>query len=140
MSHAADFVLWSERQAQLLRERNFNDLDIVQLIEELDALGASDRRELRGRLTLLLLHLLKCAYQPQHKASSWIAALGEQRHQIDLLLEQSPSLRKELARYIDSSYTVACKRAAHETGLPASNFPNTNPFSVAQILNLDFLP
>ena len=138
--YEVDFVLWSERQAQLLRDRNFHDIDLDNLIEELDAMGRSERRELRSRLTVLLMHLLKCSYQPLRKSASWIGTLGEQRHQIDLLLEQNPSLRNEVPLYMDHSYAVARHRAALETKLPLSSFPDTNPFSMEQIFKLDYLP
>jgi len=43
-------VLWIERQAALLRRRHFEQLDVEHLIEELDVMGGSQRRELRSRL------------------------------------------------------------------------------------------
>jgi hypothetical protein len=135
-----DFVLWIERQAALLRRRHFEQLDVEHLIEELDAMGGSQRRELRSRLIVLIVHLLKCRYQPQRKSSGWIGTLGEQRSQIALLIEQSPSLGSAMMDYIDRAYPVAVTRAAHETRLPKSTFPATNPFAENELLDLDFIP
>jgi hypothetical protein len=63
-----DVLLWSERQANLLRRRaageiaNDADLDWLNIAEEIEAVGVSQRRELRSRLIRLLQHLLKWKY------------------------------------------------------------------------------
>lgn len=138
--YEADFVLWVEHQAALLRENRLDELDREHLIEELEAMSGKDRRELRSRLAVILIHLLKCRFQPERKTSSWIATLGEQRDQVAHLLEQSPSLKASLDQYISDAYSSALKRTALETGLPHSNFPLENPFSPEQLLDLDFIP
>ena len=138
--YETDFVLWSERQAQLLRSQKFDQLDLPNLLEELDAMGASQRKELRSRLVVLLMHLLKCRYQPERKSASWIATLGEQRTQILLSLEQSPSLGKDLEVTASAVYHLALKRAAQETMLPVATFPPANPFSEQDLLDLGFIP
>ena len=38
-----DFYLWVERQADLLRDGRFRDLDLAHLIEEVEDLGANLR-------------------------------------------------------------------------------------------------
>ncbi|NEQ89124.1 MAG: DUF29 domain-containing protein, partial [Moorea sp. SIO2I5] len=57
-----DFVLWTETTCQQLKTRNFDELDIDNLIEEIASLGRSDRRELQSRLKVLMEHLLKRQY------------------------------------------------------------------------------
>ena len=140
VDYESDFVLWSERQAQLLRSQKYDQLDLPNLLEELDAMGASQRKELRSRLVVLLMHLLKCRYQPERKSASWIATLGEQRTQILLSLEQSPSLGKDLILTAGAVYHLALKRAAQETMLPIATFPPANPFSEQELLDLGFIP
>lgn len=44
--YAEDFYAWTQRQAMLLRDGNWGALDIVNLIEELETMGRSERREL----------------------------------------------------------------------------------------------
>ncbi|HEY0490611.1 MAG TPA: DUF29 domain-containing protein [Telluria sp.] len=139
-SHDRDRVLWADRQARLLRHGRLDELDRENLIEELDAMGGSERRELRSRLAVLLIHLLKCQYQPERKSSGWIATIGEQRSQIALQFEDSPSLAPQLMAYADKAYRSAVTRASLETMLPKNAFPATNPFSRDQLLDLDFIP
>jgi hypothetical protein len=129
-----DFVEWLEQQAALLRSGRTEELDILNLIEELEALAGSHRRELRSRLIVLMMHLLKHRFQPQKRTDSWISTILEQRDGIEGLLEQSPSLKRLVPQYIDDRYPRARKRAAIETGLPLEQFPEKNPLSVSDVL------
>lgn len=103
-AYDADFALWSQRQAQLLRQGHLNELDRENLIEELEAMGSSQREALESRLVVLLTHLLKCQFQPQHKSSSWIGTLHEQRTRIAILIKHSPSLALLVVAYADEAY------------------------------------
>jgi hypothetical protein len=74
-----DFFRWTKEQAQLLRRRaetaNNDDLDYRNLAEEIESVGASQKREVRSRLALILQHLLKWHYQPDLRSRSWEATL-----------------------------------------------------------------
>ena len=87
-----DLMSWYEHQIALLRQRRLSELDLENLITELDGSMASVRKELASRLEVLLMHLLKCQYQAKRISGSWLGSLGEQRSEIDKLLEESPSL------------------------------------------------
>ena len=65
--YESDFVAWVERQAALLREGQFSELDRENLLEELESMGSNVHHKLRSRLIVLLAHLLKCQYQPKRK-------------------------------------------------------------------------
>jgi hypothetical protein len=121
----ADFALWAESQAAALREGRFDDVDIENVSEEIESLGRSDRRELRSRLTVLVLHVLKLLYQPQLASGSWRATIAEQAREIRVLIEESPSLERLMPELDSSTYRDARKDAALETGLPIANIPET---------------
>jgi len=57
-----DYVLWLERQIEIIRERNFVLLDIENLLDELEYSVNKRKRALRSRLRVLMLHLLKCEF------------------------------------------------------------------------------
>ena len=135
-----DFAAWVERQVALLRVDKFTELDRENLLEELDELGSNLHHELRTRMIVLLAHLLKCRYQPQRKCRSWLSTISEQRDQIALRLERSPSLRRYIERYTDAAYPAAVARASVETRLPKSTFPTALPFSQQEVLDIDFIP
>jgi hypothetical protein len=129
-----------EGQIAILRNRQFSQLDIALLLEELDFFVGKHKRELRGRLRLQMLHLLQCEYQPLLRSTSWISSICIQRNEIDDALEGSPSLRPQLATVAAAQYPRAVAQAAKETGLPISHFPPSLPYTEAQLLDHDFLP
>jgi hypothetical protein len=102
---------WAETQAEGLRraaEAGSNLLlDWHNLAEEIESLGRSQRRELRSRLANIVEHLMKLQFSPAvEPRAGWIETIGRERRDIELLLEDSPSLRSEL----DSSLVTAAKR------------------------------
>ena len=138
--YESDFVAWVERQAALMREGQFSELDRENLLEELEAMGSNVHHEVRSRLIILLTHILKCKYQPQRKCRSWFSTISEQRDQIALRLERSPSVGRYVEGYINAAYRSAVARASLESGLPQSAFPATPPFSRREVLDLRFIP
>ena len=135
-----DFVAWAYETARLLREGRLDQIDIEHVAEEIEGMANRDRRELLSRLTVLIHHLLKWGWQPEKRSGSWKLTIGSQRTEIDRQLEDSPSLRRILSPSLPRVYREAVKNAADETDLPKDTFPRECPFSVAQILDEDFLP
>lgn len=100
-----DFVRWTEQQSNALREvARFNTnlpLDWENLAEEIDSLGRSIRRELRSRIAVILEHLLKLEHSPAvDPRRRWIDTIMRERLDIELLLDDSPSLKGEVGRMI----------------------------------------
>ena len=48
--YKTDFYVWTQEQARLLRERRFDDLDLDNLVDEVQSVGSSEKREIRNRL------------------------------------------------------------------------------------------
>ncbi len=136
--YEADLLAWTERQAELLRRRAANEIDWDNLAEEIEAVGRSERRELRSRLKVLMLHLLKWAYQPEHRSSGWRGSISEQREELARLLADSPSLHRFLAEYATADYAGARMKAEIETGL--LRLPGATPWTADQILDAGFWP
>jgi Domain of unknown function DUF29 len=135
-----DFSLWIKRQAQLLREGRFELLDLEHLATEIDDMAGRERRELSTRLKVLVGHLLKWQFQPGKRTRSWRSTIRDQRDEIRELLEQSPSLRRQVASLAGKRYRVVVENTADETGLVASDLPATCPYSARELLDDDFLP
>ncbi|WP_445629770.1 DUF29 family protein [Nostoc sp. DSM 114167] len=57
-SYDQDFLLWTQQQAEYLKKGYWAELDVEHLVEELEALGRSEQKELGSYLQLLLMHLL----------------------------------------------------------------------------------
>ena len=88
-----DIVAWAHEQALLLRSGQLSAIDAEHLAQEIEAVSASERRELRNRLKVLLQHLLKWQYQPERSTRSCLATMLEQRDSIEDVLKTSPSLQ-----------------------------------------------
>ena len=139
-AYDADFVAWLEDQAQRVRRRDIDGLDFENIAEELEGLARSDRREIRNRLTVLLVHLLKYRFQPRRRSANWRSTIVEQRMQIATVLDDSPSLKDFPGTILDTCYAAARQRAAIETRLPETNFPERCPFPLEQVLASGWLP
>ena len=135
-----DFHAWTERQAELLRARDFTHADIDNIIEEIESMGRSERRELVNRLAVLLLHLLKWRFQPAFRGHSWRLTVKVQRRGIVRHLWNNPSLKSWLDQAMADAYGDARIEAERETGLAAETFPETSPFTFEQAIDGDFWP
>jgi hypothetical protein len=135
-----DFLVWITTQAELLRTKHFDQLDLENLIEELEGMARKEKHELKHRLEQLIMHLLKCKLQPEHIPGSWRETIREQRIRIQDLLEAMPSLTRLVDAYMERSYARAAALAADDTGLSHSVFPATMPFSKVQLLDPDYIP
>lgn len=127
-------------QAEALRSRRY-DIDWDGLAEELEGLGRKDRTELRRRLQNLLSHLLKWAYEPNHRSKTWIATINQSRDRIEDLLEESPSLKIELTSTFGKSRVHA--RAVRDATVDSEakvDFPENCPWTLDDVLTPDFFP
>ena len=136
----ADYARWCVEQGALLRAGPLDALDRENLAEEIESLGRSDKREIRGRLKELLVHLLKWHFQPRKRKGGWRASIAEQRSELQELLDESPSLRSLPSSELGKLYTIARLKAADETGLEEDAFPIECPYPIEDILDDGFLP
>ena len=68
--HDSDFYAWSLEQAALLRAGRVAEADLAAIAEEIESMGKTEKRELVGRLTVLLLHL-EMANSAAGRGNSW---------------------------------------------------------------------
>ena len=139
-NYREDYHAWALKNAQLLREGRFEEIDIDNIAEELEDMGASKERELESRLGVLLAHLLKWVYQPERRSNSWLATIEEQRRRIERLVRKNPSLKPKIDDCFLDAYGDARLIASRETGLNKKIFPEENPFTLEQTLNNDYWP
>ena len=138
--YSTDFHAWTREQATLLKSGKLSEIDINNLIEEIESMGKNERRELKSRLVILIMHLLKWQIQPERQSNSWKATIETQRFQISELLEDSPSLKRELEAFVNAAYPKAKRFAVLETGLIRDSFPPECTYDVDDILHEGFYP
>jgi hypothetical protein len=138
--YETDFYAWTQEQASLLRKNQWSQLDLLNLIEEIESLGKQQRQELRNRLSLLIGHLLKWEYQPQHRSRSWLATIRVQRRDTLRLLKDNPSLKSFLEDVVSEAYENGRDLAMGETNLPEETFPVECAYRLTEILDNSFYP
>lgn len=138
--YETDFYSWTQEQARLLRSGQLSELDTQNLLEEIEAMGRSELRELVNRLKVLLIHLLKWEHQPGFRGGSWLLTIEEQRNQVEDIIGDSPGLKPKLPKALQDAYRNAIVVAGRETGLPRSTFSGRCPWTFEQIINPDFYP
>ena len=139
-AYEVDFAAWAERQAALLKAGRLEALDVVNLAEEIESLGRSDRRALIHQLDRVLIHLLKMRHQPSRLGRSWANSIADGRRQIELLLADSPSLRTALEAAFGGCYARARRETARQMGLPVETFPVDAPFTLDEAIDDAFWP
>ena len=140
IKYEQDFYSWTQEQAALLRAGRLTDLDIENLIEEIETMGRSEKRELESRLTVLLLHLLKWKYQPERRGKSWNLTIKGQRIEYLNVLTDNPGLKSQLETIFESAYKLALVKASSETGIDEDVFPSSCPWTFAEVTNPAFYP
>jgi hypothetical protein len=139
--YETDFVEWADHTAELLRQGKFAEVDLEHLIEEVEGLAARDRREARAHVWRMLTLLIKLRIQPERAGSSWRSSIIDAQREIELYLEDSPSLRRHLEGTLQKTYRIAVKDALHETNLTARakefSFPEECPYNLANLLEGD---
>jgi len=135
-----DFLEWTQQQVEHLRNGCCAGLDVENLVEELEALRRSEHRELGSYLQVLLMHLLKCQYQPERRTKSWDRTLSNCRDKIKDCVEDTPSLQRFLndPEWVEKYYRRACRDAVKETNKSVEIFPTECPYTIEQILDSDF--
>jgi Domain of unknown function DUF29 len=127
-----DFYVWSQRQAELLRARKFQDLDLEHLI-----------RAVLNNARVVMEHLLKLEHRPAiDPRNRWRTTVREHRSRLEI--ELTPRLRQILEEELPRVFRIARKSAAasmrdHGDDAAADALPKTCPYTPDQITG-DWLP
>ena len=135
--YQADEYEWINAQIAILKRGQLDLLDRDHLIEYLSDMASRDRREMKSRLTVLLIHLLKMREQPEMLTPSWVRTVLQQQQEIRDIVEEMPSLGRMAPEIAKAAYANAVRSATRETRLPASRFPAQSPWTVAEALAFD---
>ncbi len=137
--YESDFYAWTIHNVKLLKQGKISEIDIEHIAEEIESMGKSEKRELINRLALLMAHLLKWQFQSARRSKSWTVTIKNQRRELLELLEESPSLKKELEEKFKYAYEKAVGLVSAETGIGEEEFPKSSPFTLKDCLKTNFL-
>jgi hypothetical protein len=139
--YESDFVEWSARTAELLRERRFEEVDLENLAEEVAELGSNWEHAVESHLAHMLIAVIKQKIQPERDGSSWRTSISNARVELLIYCRKAPSLRRHLERVLPEAYQIAMHEALDETGLTSRakrfGLPQDCPFTPEDILAAD---
>jgi len=88
-----DYYQWIQETVKLLEQRNFQELDLDNLIEEIQDLARNEKQIIETNLIVVLKLLLKWQCQPEQHSGEIKASIRRHRYQIRDDLKVSPSLK-----------------------------------------------
>src|SRR5918996_1107331 len=108
-----DLVLWAEHQAAMLRARQFDELDLENLIEEVEDLGRRERDMVESHLETILEHLLKLALSHADRPRrGWLVTVDRQRAKLARKL--TTTLRNHLEAALPALYAGVRRPVARQ--------------------------
>jgi hypothetical protein len=134
INYSDDFFGWTHEQIQLLKCKDYQNMDVIHLMQEIESLGNSERSKLESHLIILLMHLLKMKFQPERQTRSWGLSVINARFHANRTLKKNPSLKHHLDEILFEAYFSARLAASQETGLETDIFPEECPWNISEIL------
>ncbi|WP_252180313.1 DUF29 domain-containing protein [Endozoicomonas sp. 4G] len=156
--YETDHHKWLSEQVGLLANKQFDQLDLYNLLEELELGIEAKVDNLENYLTNLILHLLKCDYQTsvlrdsiatERVINGWLNSIDNARDGINKLLRKNHSLKQRVEDVLVEVYPDGKKGAIREMNrhippkcpkLDNSSFPETCPWSYDQLMTEDWYP
>lgn len=142
----ADILLWSERQAALLRELKArardlpNQLDLENVAEEIESVGRSELAAVKSHLRNILRRLAKAASKPDTDlALHWMSEIRTFR--ADLADRITPSMRQNID--LQKLWAQAKKDAAADLGSYGEApppLPDACPLELGELASEEFEP
>jgi hypothetical protein len=135
-----DDVQWLEETVKLLKDCQFEDLDLENLIEELEDLGSEKKNAVVSLLDQIIRHLLLLEYWPEERkynANHWKGEIYNFR--LQLQRRRTKTLYNHLTLKLDSIYSDSLGFVKIKTDKKI-NFPSECPYKLEQLLDINWLP
>jgi hypothetical protein len=98
-----DFAAWLDLQLAALRERQFTDLDLDNLIEEVESIRRAEARAVEHHARVVVAQLLQLAHSTlSDPRGSWKSTASSHRDELETRL--TPTLRQELEDRLEKVY------------------------------------
>ncbi len=138
--YSLDEHQWLLETIELLKKQQFNELDLENLIEELEALGKRDKNAVESLLEQIIRHLLLYQYwteEHERNAHHWHAEISGFRNQLKRKLTKN--LSNHLSNNKESLSQDALNFVIPQTNYQV-NFPQECPYTLEQLLDINYLP
>ena len=136
-----EYDRWLSETIELLKNRQLDQLDYEHLIEELAALGRSEKTAVKSLILSIIIQLLIYQFwttEREINSNHWAAEIITFRVQLEYKLTTNLSKFLELELELEDIYENARLIAEKKTGL--KNLPIICPYSLRQILEKQWFP
>ena len=119
-----DLNLWRQKIVNAIQSKQLEDMDWDNLIEEINDMGASEKRALRSYVKRLIEHILKLKYwssEREYNQRGWRKEVVNFREEIKSILQESPSLNNYLQQNYLDWYQKSIKAMKQEFSIPNDN-------------------
>ena len=134
-----DDYLWIQETIKLLKEKQFNKLDLENLIEELDDLGKERKHQVESFLEQIIRHLLLLQYwsdEYERNYRHWRSEIINFRTQINKRM--TTNFKNHLQTNLSEIYQQARKYVKEKSGLHI--FPQDCPYTLEQLCDENWFP
>jgi uncharacterized protein Smg (DUF494 family) len=131
---------WLEETVKLLRDKQFQHLDLENLIEELENLGREKKNAVASLLEQVIRHLLLLQYwtiESEYNAVHW------QEEIYNFRIQLKRRLTTNLRNYLESELKDLYQDSLGFVKIKTQNsviFPTECPYSLDQLLDIEWLP
>ena len=135
-----DDSLWLEETIELLKAKNFDALDLENLIEELEDLGNEKKFRVASFLQQIIRHCLLLQFwtsERKYNQAHWQAEIVSFQYQLKRYL--TTNLRKYLEQEFEQIYFESVRYVRQKTDNKV-NFPDICPYSLEELLDPNWLP
>ncbi|MGK7957094.1 MAG: DUF29 domain-containing protein [Crocosphaera sp.] len=136
--HEVDNIQWLEETIELLKNHQFEALDIDNLIEELEDLRSEKRNAVVSLLEQVIRHLLLLEYwttEKERNLGHWEAEITGFRTQLRRKL--TTNLRNYLRDELPSIYQDGLSYVQRKTRFNV-DFPEVCPYTLEELLNMNY--
>lgn len=134
--HDRDFNLWIEETIRTIRNKDVNNMDWENLLEEIEDMGASQKRALDSYVQRLIEHILKLKYwhsERERNERGWRTEVVNFRNRINRILKKNPSLKNYLESEYPDNYNDAIAAMSE-----SFEVPNESYIQVKEIMKQDY--
>ena len=135
-----DDSLWLEETIELLKAKNFEALDLENLLEELEDLGNEKKFRVAGFLQQIIRHCLLLQFwisEREYNQAHWRSEIINFKDELNTYL--TTNLRNYLEHNLATIYEKALRYLRQKTDNKV-NFPDTCPYSLEELLDPNWLP
>jgi Domain of unknown function DUF29 len=138
--YEVDDSLWLEETIAFLKEKNFEALDLDNLIEELQDLDSEKKHRVASFLEPVMIHTLLLQFwqaERYYNSDHWKSEILAFQSQLERYL--TTNLRNFLEQEFSQIYRSAVRYTRRKTK-NLVNFPETYPYNLENFLDPNWLP